>query len=260
MSPFACFAHRACHIGVTLALSIAASSAGAQAWEVVDHEAIDAIKQGFQKQSDLEQKQLDQLTLQLGNISLTAKLPDQNLKTLDDSTRRKLVEKNCGTGASSLLGTVMNGLGSLLSSSDDSSSAHSPSANSPSVDQSQQQICANIVAAESEKYNKTVDMLDRMKEYKGVLDTLTDALGHINRVADANLLNSQAQVYSSALNTEMANWRAQMEAYDAMIRSLKEQQAMLARTALNGSGNGQQGTIGGSLLQTALTAALLKLQ
>jgi hypothetical protein len=192
-------------IGLVIALSLVPTLASAQdAWEVVDHEAINAIKDGFKKESDLEQKQLDQLTFQLAAINVTAKLPDQNLKKLDTGSRAKLVDKNCGSGASSALSAPMTDQDSILSQS---------------VDQSQQQICANIVATEVDKYNTTVNMLDRFKDYKSALDDLTGALGHIERVADANLISSQAQVYSSALNTEMANWRAQMDAYDTIIRS-----------------------------------------
>lgn len=233
------------HIGLVIALSLVPTLASAQnAWEVVDHEAINAIKDGFKKESDLEQKQLDQLTFQLAAINLTAKLPDQNLKKLEDSSRSTLVEKTCGSNASNILSNGMTGLDTLVSQP---------------VDQSQQQICASILTTEIDKYNTTVDMLDRFKDYQSALDDLIGTLGNIQRVADANLISSQAQVYISALNTEMANWRAQMDAYDTIIRTLQEQRAMLARVALNGTGNSES-SIGGSLLQTALTAVLLKLE
>jgi hypothetical protein len=242
------------HAGLVLALGLVATSASAQAWEVVDHDAINAIKEGFKKQADMEQRQLDQLTFQLAGLSLTTKLPDQDLKTLDDSARAKLVDKSCGSGASDSIGNIKSGLGALLSTSVDQSQLK----NQP-VSQSQQQICAGIVATEIDKYNVTVKMLDRAHDYKSTLDILTNSLNSVERAADANLLSSHAQVYSSALDTEIANWRMQMEAYDAMTRTLREQQAMLARIALNGTGS-SDGNTGGSLLQTALTAVLLNLQ
>lgn len=226
--------------GIALILGFAASSASAQ-WAVIDEANLANNQAGFYAQLQqtiqqllTEKQQLEQLMSKITGLHLGIDLGKQSLQPLSDGERDNLIQMNCQSSTGGLIGSAVSALTSLASHS---------------IRDSQQQICAQIVMAQVDKYNITVGMLNKVHQYNTVFDQVSGIIDSVDTLADAGRATTQTQTYSNALTTEMANWRAQMEADDAIIRTLEDQQSMLARAALNGGGGG--GT-GGSLLTGAL--------
>ena len=225
--------------GLALGLGLAASSACAQ-WAVIDQTNLAANQEGFYNQLQqtiqqllTEKAQLEQLMSKISGLHLGINLGNQSLQPVGDASRDQLIQMNCQSGSGGILGSAVNALTSLASQS---------------IRQSQQQICAQIVIAQVDKYNKTVTMLNEVQKYNTVFDQVSDIIDDVNTLADSGRAHTQAQTYSNALTTEMANWRAQMEADDAIIRTLEDQQSMLARTAVNGGGGSGIGSAIGGVL------------
>lgn len=127
--------------------------------------------------------------------------------------------------------------------------------------QAQQQICRQIVSIEVDKYNRTTKMLSRINDYTQLASDTEQQRSQIvqsdkNENADMLANTNQALRNLANLNTEIANWRAMMEADDAAIQALQQAQSSVAQTAMNGT----QST-SGQLQQTiALQSALQLIQ
>ena len=224
--------------GLALALSLAcglfATSASAQ-WAVIDNASISSNSTNFLnqlnqtvKQWQTELQEYAQMQSSIAGLSTGMSLTPNQLQPVPDAT--SLIQANCAGGSGSgLTGNIMNSLSSLMTQS---------------ITQSQQQICAQIVSTEVDKYNKTVAMLNQMNTYSNMFQQVQQVGQSISTFADSGRANNQAQTYSNALTTEMSNWQAQMKADDAIINTLQEQQGILARVALSGSN--------GSILSGAL--------
>lgn len=238
-SPKALLRQRLRKTGLALALSLAcglfATSASAQ-WAVIDSSNIETNLAGFAKQlaQTVQQYQTElqeyaQMQSSIAGLSTGMSLTPNQLQPIPDAT--SLIQANCAgaSGSSGLMGNIMNSLSSLMTQS---------------ITQSQQQICAQIVNTEVDKYNKTVAMLNQMNTYSNMFQQVQQVGQSISTFADSGRANNQAQTYSDALTTEMSNWQAQMQADDAIIKTLQEQQGILARVALNGNN--------GSILSDAL--------
>lgn len=132
-----------------------------------------------------------------------------------------LIDANCGAGGGGgLLGGLMASLTSLLSQP---------------VSESQRNVCAQIVIAQVDKYNQTVALLGRLGTYKNSLDQLVHMAGKAEATLGyASGTTTQATTYASGMATDMNNWDARMKADDAIIKTLQDQQVLLARQALKG--------------------------
>lgn len=125
--------------------------------------------------------------------------------------------------------------------------------------QAQQQICQQIVSIEVDKYNRTATMLTRINDYtKLASDTEQQrsdiGQGDKNQHADILANTNQALRNLANLNTEIANWRAMLQADDAAIQALQQARSAIARTAMNGA---QSAT--GQLQQTIALQSALRL-
>lgn len=237
------FARHLRKTALALALGLAATSACAQTQVVTDPGAylhmgaeLTELKNQLtqlQRLWDTGQQQLQQLQSMITGLSnLNPQLGDANLQKVTDSQRNNLIQTNCKSDHG-FVGNLIDALSSSKSS----------------IDVQQQNICAQIVSLQLDKYNVTVDMLENVqKQQKGFFDEINNILGQVKSVADTGRLNTQAQSYSNALTTDMANWRAQMDAKDTMIRTLQAQQGMLGRAALNGSGSAASNVISTGVL------------
>ena len=241
MSRFDHLASRLRRTSVAVILGLTAPAAFAQ-WAVIDEANLKANTEGFynQLQQTLQQLQtaklqLDQLMSKISGLHFNIDLGKQSLQTLSDGDRDNLIQMNCQSSTGGIIGNAVSALTSSLASN--------------SIRDSQQQICAQIVMAQVDKYNITVGMLNKVHEYNSTFDQVAGIINSVSTLADAGRAATQTQTYSNALTTEMANWRAQMEADDAIIRTLEEQQSMLARAALNGGGNSN---VSGSALNSVL--------
>lgn len=225
--------------GLALGLSLVAFSACAQ-WAVIDEANLEANKEGFYSQLqqtihqlETEKLQLQQLMSKITGFHFNVDIGKQSLQPVSDGDRDNLIRLNCQSNTGGIIGSAVNALTSLVSHS---------------IRESQQQICAQIVMAQVDKYNITVDMLNKVQGYHTAFDQVSGIIDNIDTLADSGRATTQTQTYSNALTTEMANWRAQIEADDAIIRTLEEQQSMLARAALNGGGGSVTGSALGSVL------------
>lgn len=225
---------------LALALTLTTSSACAQ-WAVIDEANLEANREGFYSQLqqtihqlETEKLQLEQLMSKISGLRFNVDLGQQSLQPVSDADRDNLIQVNCQSNNGGIVGSAVNTLTSSLASH--------------SIRENQQQICAQIVMAQINKYNITVGMLNKVQSYHSAFDQVSDIIDNVNTLADSSRAATQTQTYSNALTTEMANWRAQIEADDAIIRTLEEQQSMLARTALNGGGSGATGSALGSVL------------
>jgi hypothetical protein len=218
---------------LSLAGSLFASSAGAQGVGagvvVYDPTTNGTAYTGLLNNLQQLQTEYSQLVSSISGLSTGLSLAPNQLQQISDPS--SLIQANCqGSQSSGLLGSLMSSLSSL---------------NTQSITASQQQICAQIITTQVDKYNKTVALLTDMGQYSGMFQQVQGVNQAVSTLADSGRANNQTQVYSSALTTEMSNWHAQMQADDAIISTLQAQQNMLARQALNGGG--------GSMLSGALS-------
>jgi hypothetical protein len=207
------------------ACGLFASAANAQ-WAVFDSTTNETALEGLANDLKELQAEYSELTSAINGLTTGMSLvPNQLQQITDPST---LIQANCqSSSGSGLAGIAMNALSSL---------------NSQSITASQQQICVTIVTTQIDKYNKTVALLNDMGQYNNLFQQLQKVNAAANTLADSSNANNQTQVYTSAMNTEMSNWHAQMEADDAIISTLQQQQDMLSRVALNGGGGGMLST------------------
>ncbi|MGH8155479.1 MAG: hypothetical protein ACREP0_09640, partial [Rhodanobacteraceae bacterium] len=122
------------------------------------------------------------------------------------------------------------------------------------VSESQRKVCAQIVIAQVDKYNQTVALLGRLGTYKSSLDQLVDMAGKVEATLGyASGTTTQATTYASGMATDMNNWDARMKADDAIIKTLQDQQVLLARLALKG---GASSILGAALEDVTFKAAV----
>jgi len=196
------------------------------------------------------QNYIDQLTRYEQILIKVANLSSMSLASINNqmqpiSDPSSFVQNAC-PGSQNVVGTVMSmvGLSSLLNSD--------PSAN---ISLTQQQICQQITLRQIDKYNITVGMLNRLNQYSGLvsqIEQLRNDLSFLSGVGDLNSNTNQVLRTSNQLTTEMSNWKANLDADDAMISALQQQQSVYAKMALNGK---QSGLVGNIIQAGAFAAA-----
>ncbi len=164
-------------------------------------------------------QQYQQMMYTVESLTTGFSLTQNQLQQIADTA--PLIQANCTSGSSGgITGILMSQIGSLFSQN---------------VSDSQKQICAQIITTQVDKYNKTVVILNKMNGYASLFNKVESAGQAISTMADSGRANNQAQVYTSALSTEMNNWEAEMKADDAIISTLQQQQIILTRVALKGT-------------------------
>ncbi|MGH8232955.1 MAG: hypothetical protein ACREPU_01990 [Rhodanobacteraceae bacterium] len=182
--------------------------------------------------------QYKQMLVQVTGLGTHFTIMPTTLDPIGDSS--ELIEANCGSGGGGgLLGDMMASLISLVSQP---------------VSESQRKVCAQIVIAQVDKYNQTVALLGRLGTYKSSLDQLVDMAGKVEATLGyASGTTTQATTYASGMATDMNNWDARMKADDAIIKTLQDQQVLLARLALKG---GASSILGAALEDVTFKAAV----
>ncbi len=255
-SPVRPLQSRRLQVALTLALlGIFAGAAHAQVL-VTDTAAISTSEEGFKSQlaQTIEQytkqglqyaKQLDQYRQQVqqyeqiltaiqglatGGITLTS----GRLTPISDASN--LIQQSCpGANGGGILGSMT----SIVTSSFDNS-----------ITKNQQNICAQIILTQVDKYNKTVKMVNDTQQFGQELQQITASLSKMNTQGDSDRVAANAGTHSEQLAWEMQDWQSQMEKDDAVSSTLQQQQGILARVALNGSN-----TILGNVVQAGAFAA-----
>lgn len=239
---------------LTLLVGLSASLAHAQVF-VTDQAAITNNKAGFAAQlaktASEYAKQVEQYTTQLqqyetqlnqyreimtsieGLATGGIKLTSGRLDPIGDATN--LINQAC-PGANG--GGVLGAMTSIVTSAFDKS-----------IKTTQQNICAQIVLAQVDKYNKTVKVVNDTQQFGSQLQQLTSNLVKMDSQGDSERNAANAAYQNSQIASEMVDWQAQMKKDDAIIETLRQQQGILAKVALNGSN-----TTLGNIVQAAAFA------
>jgi len=236
-------------LALGLAAGIATVGTASAQVLVADPTSVAANEQGFATQlaKTVEQyaKQVQQYATQLqqyqqllssvGSLSNGLSLTPNPLQPVTNTA--ELIQGKCSGAASpaGLVSSLMNNMSALLTQP---------------ISQTQQALCAQIVTVQIDKYNRTVDLLDRLHGYASQFQQVEDIASTISTLADSGRVSTQVQKYASALGTDMGDWQARMQADDTIIATLQNQQAILGHMALKGSN-----TVLGNVVQAAAFAA-----
>jgi hypothetical protein len=191
------------------------------------------IKQGQQYTTQLQQ--YEQMLTKVENLGTNFQLLPNSMSRIEDPD--PLIQANCNSGSSgSIVGNLLNNVTSLINQS---------------IAKSQQQICAQIVTTQVNKYNATVDMVGVLFANTSSLKTLSDVTSKFTNAGESSAATTQAAGYSNEMATRMNEWAATVKADDAIISSLRDMQSTMARAAMNA-----KPSLGGEAVQAAvLTAA-----
>jgi len=130
--------------------------------------------------------------------------------------------------------------------------------------QSQRKLCMIISLLKVDKYNRTVDMINRLSGPGGIndilkkIDDLRNGLSTLSiviggsgkKTADFASLSEQTQRSMLKLGTEMNDYKARVKATDDAINTLEQMQSTLAKIRLNGNQTGL-----GQVIQASAFAA-----
>jgi hypothetical protein len=197
-------------------------------------------KQGLQYEKQLDQykqqvQQYEQILTSIQNLATGGiTLTSERLTPISDASN--LIQQSCpGANGGGMLGNMT----SIVTSSFDNS-----------ITKNQQNICAQIVLAQVEKYNKTVKMINDTQQFGQELQQITASLSKVSTQGDSNKVAANTGAHSEQLVWEMQEWQSQVKKDDAIIATLQQQQSLLAKVALNGSN-----TILGNVVQAGAFAA-----
>jgi hypothetical protein len=126
------------------------------------------------------------------------------------------------------------------------------------IKKQQSKICAQIVLAESERYNEQVRMVKRIRESSAELERLSGirkSQGGDATVGDMNKSNNDISRFAARGSMDMDYFQTTMIAYDGLIQSLHTDQRDLAVQAMKG-----KQTPWGSVVQGATLKAALDIQ
>jgi len=216
---------------------------------VVDPGSIASNEQGFAtqlaktieqyakqiQQYETQLRQYQQMLSSIQSLNNGLSLAPNQLQHVTNTA--SLIRGKCASTSSpaGIVSGVMNSMSSLMAQS---------------ITQTQQMLCGQIVTTQIDKYNKTVDMLNKLNGYSNQFQQVESIARSISTVADSGRAATQVEKYSSAVATEMSNWQAQMKADDAIIETLQNQQSILGHIALKGSS-----TVLGNVIQATTFAA-----
>jgi uncharacterized protein YdcH (DUF465 family) len=107
----------------------------------------------------------------------------------------------------------------------------------PQIKKDQQEVCVRIVYAENLRYNESVRSINRMRKQADQLKTIdtrrTAAIGEDESKIDANTNDLSRLISEAATGSQYSN--SVIQAYDVYIATLKDNQAMLTKVAMDGN-------------------------
>ncbi|WP_401734979.1 hypothetical protein [Stenotrophomonas muris] len=117
----------------------------------------------------------------------------------------------------------------------------------------QRNICAAIQMLENQKYNETVEVVQKtMPDMRKVLDRIRDIRDMFNTEGALSETVTNATVSDIYMQADFATWEKKVGAYDRQIQALTRMQQMLAQRALKGTPS----PVGTIIKAAALKAAL----
>lgn len=118
----------------------------------------------------------------------------------------------------------------------------------------QRNICAAIQVMENQKYNETVEVVQKtMPDMRRVLDRIKDIRDLWSGEGAMAEASANAVVSDAYMQADFATWEKKTEGYDKQIQALTKMQQILAQRALKGTGQSPLGTV---VKAAALKAAL----
>ncbi len=118
----------------------------------------------------------------------------------------------------------------------------------------QRNICAAIQVLENQKYNETVEVVQKtMPDMRKVLDRIKDIRDLWKGEGSMAETSANAVVSDAYMQAEFTTWEKQTQGYDKQIQALTKMQQILAQRALKGTGQSPLGTV---VKAAALKAAL----
>ncbi len=100
----------------------------------------------------------------------------------------------------------------------------------------QRNICAAIQMLENQKYNETVEVVQKtMPDMRKVLDRIRDIRDLFNTEGALSETVTNATVSDIYMQADFATWEKKVGAYDRQIQALTRMQQMLAQRALKGT-------------------------
>lgn len=117
----------------------------------------------------------------------------------------------------------------------------------------QRNICAAIQMLENQKYNETVEVVQKtMPDMRKVLDRIKDIRDLFNTEGAMSETATNAAVSDIYTQADFATWEKKVGAYDRQIQALTRMQQMLTQRALKGTPS----PVGTIIKAAALKAAL----
>lgn len=194
----------------------------------------------YEKQIEQYTTQLEQLRNMLTKIESLGtgiSLVPKTLEPLSSADQDKLVDQACpGAPSGGAVGSAISG---LLGGS-----------NQP-ITERQNLICREIVMIQIDEYNITAHALGSLTAQASTVQKLNELINAISTFGESSSATSQAEQFMSQLKLAGDTWQKQIEADEKMVATLRQQQGVLAKVALNGSN-----TVLGNVVQAvALKAA-----
>lgn len=121
-----------------------------------------------------------------------------------------------------------------------------------SIPAQQALICGQIVRVENQKHNALVKMFKTAAERGEQAGTVAKNAKSSRTMGEQNANVMSAQSVANVTQADVMSYQAKVQAYDAMISSLKNDNTLLAKRALKGSTS----TLGKIITTGALAAAL----
>jgi hypothetical protein len=189
--------------------------------------------------------QLTQLTSTLSSVisnPLGAILPSTNVMSeLSPATTQQLIQGKCSSATSGgIVGGALQGLSSAVSAIDLGGN----------IAQAQQQICGNIVYAQVDEYNATVDLYGQMPLLRNSMTQVQAMAQQINGImGNSTSSTSQTVALTQQEQHQISEWQTRVNLDENIIKTLNQQQSTLAAISLRGNPN---------ILGDAVQAAALK--
>lgn len=193
----------------------------------------------YEKQVQQYATQLEQLRDMLTKIQSLGtgiSLVPKTLQPLSGTDQEKLADQECpGT---SLGGLVAGTISGLLGGADQP------------ITERQNLICRQTIVLQVDEYNITAKALGELTAQASTVQKLSDIINSISTYGESSSATSQAQQFLSQLNLAGDTWQKQVDADEKMIATLRQQQGVLAKVALDGSN-----TVLGNVVQAAALKA-----
>lgn len=180
-----------------------------------------------------------QMLSTISGLSIQSLMPQQPLQRLDEE---KLAEQTC-PGAGSMVTDVLSAVTNI-------------DLTGPVV-QNAQRLCVMTTRLKVRMYNENVERSNRLMAYDAGLKKIVNIIGSLSGSANSNG-NTQRLILDTTQNdaqfkVEMENYASNMDSYEKLLRTLENQQSILAKASLRGKASPL-----GNIIQASAFAAAFR--